>query len=305
MSATSSGLIASGVITLIAYVLLYWAGFQSLDSNYLAFPLQVATVLMLVGSLGLVRSPKSLAPASTPGAHSRGWRLWAPVAVILAPVGFLALSRWAFATVSFEQALPASAKAALWNVLVACAVGTGVVLARSSRPSVAHFTVPVLVFAALLPATFEFAGELRWFQPGARVPVDGPLVTEARALLTTTGAPGARPEPASALIWADPANRDRVSTGAVDVEAIGNSLVPALHTASPISNAYTYPPFGQLPPELVKDAAHSGRLVLLSTNRATIRAAIARVESLAPGTPMALTSTMSEPRLYVAKVASP
>ena len=277
----SIGLMAGGVIGTASYILLYSLGYQSLDSRYLSFPVQIAGLMLVVGSLGLLRRK----PTATDERRARQEslsRFWAPAAVLL-PVAFLALSSQAYLALSFGQSIPVLVQASIWNGAIAIVLCLGLVATRRAPLQITHFVVPVAIMAIALPSVWGYAGELATVQPGSGVRTTGLDVLDVRAALMQSAQPGSLPNPPAAVIWADPVKRESQTSGTLDAEATAASVLTSLHTASSISgNFMPSPRFSQLPAKTIRGAALSGSLVLLSPDPARLAMAVRRVEQVAP-----------------------
>ncbi len=283
---TCAALASTSLFALLAYATLYTAGFQSLDSSYIAFPLQVSSLVGLIGGVGLCLSSRtrSRPPALAP------WSLATAAFVgLVGPAMALALSNSGYLGDDFSARPSPLWNSFLWfGLLVGSILAIRVILARVPRRSLSSplidFALPMVLLSLWLPGAMALGPGITNFQPVVRCnsnAIGSEIVLALRQRLVTSPGAGSLPKPTMASIWADPtalrAVDDVGATCLVKTADVVTSVFVSLHTPQPLSGSFDAAPITAIPSQRLRDAANSGGLVLVASNPSNMASALERV----------------------------
>ena len=286
LSRTAVGLVAGSAVATFTYIVLYWQGFQSLDNQYIAFPLQLAGGVGVISASALIVSAhRSNQCVSGNSAPLEAW--WAVPGIVawILPATVLASSRWLpiaepLDAIRYSGFLIASA----WTVAVFGTSSLAIWAAWQAglQGGWALCVAPIAAFSLMLPFGMALVPRVENFQPGTNCSANGvaaALLADVRKELVR-GA-GAAPSPNAPVIWGDPGTGVEPGVACyVDPHDVANSLVASVQTSALLSWTLERTPAPQIDKARLAMAASAGQVVILSSTRRGIVRAIHDLQSV-------------------------
>ena len=275
-SSASACVWASGATTL-AFILLYLAGYQSIDNPKTAFPLQIAAFVGLIGVAALAQRVVALRPRSVRQAEQpRSIRAHHPsnrvliVTAALAPGVALGLGAYGSDIADWlESRLAPSVAFLLVGTTVATGVVCTVLLGRRSssfHPWTTYFAVPVVWMAVWVPTAFALNPMIRasnyLLTSDCKAQQVGTKAVLAAWRTSVAALEEQRSREAPLAVWGDshPPSRDCLP----EANQVANSTAEALQTVALLSGTlWEHPPVAAIPTSRLADALGAGGIALL------------------------------------------
>ena len=280
-SSASACVWASGATTL-AFILLYLAGYQSIDNPKTAFPLQIAAFVGLIGVAALAQRVVALRPRSVRQAEQpRSIRAHHPsnrvliVTAALAPGVALGLGAYGSDIADWlESRLAPSVAFLLVGITVAAGVICTVLVGRRSRsfrPWTTYFAVPIVWMAVWVPTAFALNGKAGDFLlvSDCRTQQLGTKAVLAAWRTSVAALDEQRSREVPLAVWGDPRPAPEECTPQAD--RVANSTAEALQTVAFLSGTlFQHPPVDAISTERLSDALEAGGVALIGYDKGTL-----------------------------------